>query len=234
MTEYADKFISIPETKNALKGEPMEALPLLTLKRLPMYLEALYRFKKAGLKMVSATKIAVFTDVHMTQVRKDLAYTGVVGTPKIGHRIDELIQAIEECLNWNDISSCFLVGVGHLGKALMGYTELSKKGLRIITAFDNNPELASTYYQGIMIHPMSKFSNLLSRLHVHIGILTVPAECAQEVADEMVKGGIIAIWNFTPARLVLPEDIIIENIDMSSSLAVLSRRVAERLHHLNS
>lgn len=212
----------------------MQAIPLLTLKRLPQYLEALYRFKKAGLKMVSATKIAVFTDVHMTQVRKDLAFTGVVGVPKIGHKIDTLIQAIEECLNWNDISSCFLVGVGHLGKALMGYSELSKKGLRIIAAFDSNPDLAGTYYQGILIHSMYKFENLLSRLHVHIGILTVPAEAAQKIADNMVANGIIAIWNFTPVRLNLPEHIIVENIDMSSSLAVLSRRVAERLHYQNS
>lgn len=208
----------------------MDAIPLLTLKRLPKYLEALYRFKRAGLKMVSATKIAVFTDVHMTQVRKDLSYTGVVGVPKVGHKIDPLITAIEDCLNWNDVSSCFLVGVGHLGKALMGFQELHKKGLRIIAAFDANPALAGTYYQGIQIHSMEKFTNLISRLHVHIGILTVPAEVAQEVADQMVANGVIAIWNFTPAKLNLPDDIIIENVDMSSSLAVLSRRVAERLH----
>lgn len=208
----------------------MDAIPLLTLKRLPKYLEALYRFKRAGLKMVSATRIAVFTDVHMTQVRKDLSYTGVVGVPKVGHKIDPLITAIEDCLNWNDVSSCFLVGVGHLGKALMGFQELHKKGLRIIAAFDANPALAGTYYQGIQIHSMEKFTNLISRLHVHIGILTVPAEVAQEVADQMVANGVIAIWNFTPAKLNLPDDIIIENVDMSSSLAVLSRRVAERLH----
>lgn len=212
----------------------MEAIPLLTLKRLPHYLEALYSFKKTGLPMVSATKIAEFTDVHMTQVRKDLAFTGVVGIPKVGHKINELILAIEQCLNWNDVSSCFLVGAGHLGKALMGYSELSKKGLRIIAAFDNNPEMSVTNYLGIQIHPMTKLSNLISRLHVNIGILTVPAEAAQEIADEMVDNGIIAIWNFTPTRLKVPSHIIIENIDMSSSLAVLSRRVAERLYHTNS
>lgn len=208
----------------------MEAIPLLTLKRLPQYLEALARFKKAGLKMVSATKIAVFTDVHMTQVRKDLAYTGVVGTPKVGHHIDELIQAIEETLNWNDISSCFLVGVGHLGKALIGYSELNKKGLQIVAAFDKDPALIGTTQQGLPVYSMDKFQNLLSRLHVHIGILAVPAEAAQEVAEQMVEGGIIAIWNFSNIKLKLPEHIIIENIDMSASLAVLSRRVAEHLH----
>ena len=207
----------------------MDAIPILTLKRLPVYLEVLYKFQKSGLKMLTATKIAECTDVHMTQVRKDLAYTGVVGTPKVGHRIEELTTAIEQCLNWNDVTSCFLVGVGHLGKALMGYSELSRKGLRIIAAFDLRPELCGSYLQGIPIYGMDKISNLLSRLHVHIGIITTPVEVAQDIADLMVENGVIAIWNFTTAKLSLPEDTIIENIDMSSSLAVLSRRVAERL-----
>ncbi len=156
-----------------------------------------------------------------------------MGTPKVGHNVENLIQAIEDCLNWNDTTSCFLVGVGHLGKALMGYQELNKKGLRIIAAFDSNPELAGTYYQGIPIHSMDKFCNLLSRLHVHIGILTVPASAAQDIADKMIDQGILAIWNFTPRELDLPPHIIIENVDMSSSLAVLSRRVAEALHVQN-
>lgn len=209
----------------------MDAIPILTLKRLSKYLETLYQLKKTGIRTVTATKIAVFTDVHMTQVRKDLSYTGVVGVPKVGHRINELISAIEQCLNWNDVTSCFLVGVGHLGKALMGYSELSKKGLSILAAFDINPEAAGSYLQGIPIYGMDRFSNLLARLHVRIGIITTPAEAAQEVADMMVANGVIAIWNFTQAKLELPEDIIVENIDMSASLAVLSRRVAEKLHN---
>ncbi len=209
----------------------MDSIPIMTLKRLPRYLEALYKFKRAGLKMVSATKIAVFTDVHMTQVRKDLAFTGVVGIPKIGHKIEELISAIEQCLNWNDASSCFLVGVGHLGKALIGYSELSRKGLKIIAAFDVNPELAGTELHEIPVYHLDKLSNLLNRMHIHIGIITTPADAAQEVADLLVANGVIAIWNFTPAKLNLPEEIIVENIDMSSSLAVLSRRVAEKLYN---
>lgn len=207
----------------------MEAIPLLTLRRLPQYLEALQRFKESGLKMVSATKIAEITDVHMTQVRKDLAFTKAVGTPKVGHNIDELIRAIERTLNWNDLSSCFLVGAGHLGKAIMGYTGLSQKGMRIIAAFDNDPQVMGASFNGIPIHSLDKLGNLLSRLHVHIGILTVPAADAQAICDEMIANGILAIWNFTSAILNVPQDIIVENIDMSSSLAVLSRRVAERL-----
>ncbi|HRY83837.1 MAG TPA: redox-sensing transcriptional repressor Rex [Candidatus Cloacimonadota bacterium] len=207
----------------------MNAIPILTLKRLPVYLDLLYKYQRAGMKTVSATRIADSTDVHMTQVRKDLAFTGVVGIPKVGHRITELISAIEQCLNWNDVSSCFLVGVGHLGKALLGYSELSRKGLRIIAAFDLHPETTGEYLHGVPIYGMEKMPNLLSRLHVHIGILCTPSEAAQEVAEQMLAGGVIAIWNFTPVKLDLPEDVIIENIDMSSSLAVLSRRVAERM-----
>lgn len=208
----------------------MDAIPILTLKRLPRYLELLQKYQREGALSVSATKIADATQVHMTQVRKDLAYTGVVGVPKVGHRVDTLIQAIQDCLNWNDASSCFLVGVGNLGRALMGYQELSLKGIKIIAAFDNDPSLANTELHDIRIFPISKFENLLSRMHVHIGILTVPSDSAQATAEMMVAGGIIAIWNFTPIELKVPADIIVENVDMSASLAVLSRRVAERLH----
>ncbi len=211
----------------------MEAIPILTLKRLPQYLEVLYQFKKAGLKMVSATKIAIFTDVHMTQVRKDLAYTGVTGVPKIGHNIEELINAIELCLNWNDTSSCFLVGVGHLGTALLGYKALQGKGLKIVAAFDTNPEIVNTTINNIPIYNMDKFHNLAKRLHIHIGIITVPNESAQEIADLMIANGIVAIWNFSAVKLHTTEEIIVENVDMSASLAVLSRRLAEKLHNHN-
>ncbi|PKN71140.1 MAG: redox-sensing transcriptional repressor Rex [Candidatus Cloacimonetes bacterium HGW-Cloacimonetes-3] len=208
----------------------MDAIPILTLKRLPQYLDVLYQFKKAGLKIVSATKIAVFTDIHMTQVRKDLSYTGVIGVPKVGHKIDELISAIEQCLNWNDTSSCFLVGVGHLGSALLGYQELQNKGLKVVAAFDTNPALINTTIHNIPVFSLDKYADLADRLHIHIGIITVPVDHAQNIADLMIANGIVAIWNFTAIKLHADADVIIENVDMSASLAVLSRRLAEKMH----
>jgi len=207
----------------------MEALPILTLKRLPQYLELLQQYQREGLVTVSATRLADETGVHMTQVRKDLAFTGVVGIPKVGHRVADLIVAIERCLNWNDSSSCFLVGVGHLGSALLGYQELVKKGLSIVAAFDAAPELIGTTMHETKIYSLEKFRDLAHRLHIHIGILTTPAEVAQEVADLMISSGIVAIWNFTPIKLKVPAGIIVENVDMAASLAVLSRRLAERI-----
>ena len=206
----------------------MDAIPILTLKRLPQYLEVLHELKREGHSVVSATKIASITGVHMTQVRKDLAYTGVVGVPKVGHGIDDLIKAIGVCLNWNDISTGFLVGVGHLGSALLGYDDLPKMGLKIVAAFDNNPDKIGRKINDIPIIEMDKFGSLARRLRVYIGIITTPREHAQSVADLMISSGILAIWNFTTAHLTTPEDIIVENVDMTSSLAVLSRRLAER------
>jgi len=208
----------------------MNELPLLTLKRLPQYLELLYKYQREGLLAVSATRLADETGVHMTQVRKDLSFTGVVGVPKIGHQIAKLISAIETCLNWHDSSSCMLIGVGRLGSALLGYQELVRKGLSIVAAFDRDPSLAGTVVHETPIYPLSKFADLAQRLHIHIGIITVPAEAAQETADLMVSSGIIAIWNFTSVKLRVPAEIIVENVDMSASLAVLSRRLAEKLY----
>lgn len=207
----------------------MVSIPVLTLKRLPQYLELLHEFRKQGMQTVSATRLADMTGVHMTQVRKDLAFTGVVGIPKVGHKVEDLISAIERYLHWNDTSSAFLVGAGHMGSAILGYQELVNKGLSIVAAFDTNPALIGTKSNGIPIYGMERFANLCKRLHIHIGVLTVPAEKAQEIAETMVANGIMAIWNFTSIRLNLSPDIIVENVDMSASLALLSRRLSHKL-----
>lgn len=206
----------------------MISIPVLTLKRLPQYLELLYGFEQEGQDTISATRLAELTGVHMTQVRKDIALTGVVGIPKVGHKIKDLIESIESCLNWKDLSSAFLVGVGRLGSSLLGYSELKRKGLNIIAGFDSDPAVAGTLVDGVIIHSMDKFADLCRRMKVHIGILTVPADQAQATAELMVESGILAIWNFTSTLLQLDEKIIVEDMDMSASLAVLSRRLSEK------
>jgi redox-sensing transcriptional repressor len=206
----------------------MDKIPTSTLKRLPQYLEVLKQMRRAGLKSVSATKIAVFADVHQTLVRKDLAYTGIANVPQSGYYIKELYSAIERLLNWNDTSASFLVGVGHLGAALLGYQEFAQKGLSIVGCFDNDPEKIGTVMHGVPVHSALDFTTLALRDNVRIGIITVPPEAAQLIADIMVHSGIKAIWNFTPHKIIVPPDIIVEYVDMFASLAVLSRRLAEK------
>lgn len=206
----------------------MDRIPTSTLKRLPQYLEVLRQFTRAGLRETSATKIAVFTDYHQTLVRKDLSITGVNNVPQSGYNIKKLSRAIEDLLNWSDTSSSILVGVGHLGSALLGYQEFSRRGLSIVAAFDNDPDKIDKTTHGVPVYSVLDITNIAPKRHIKIGIITVPPESAQLVADLMIHSGIKAIWNFTPQKLHLPTDIIVENVDMFASLAVLSRRLAEK------
>jgi redox-sensing transcriptional repressor len=203
-------------------------IPTSTLKRLPQYLEVLKQLRRAGLKTVSATKISVFADVHQTLVRKDISYTGIANIPQQGYHIKDLYAAIEKLLNWNDTSSCFLVGVGHLGSALLGYQEFSQKGLSIVAAFDNDPDKIGAVVHGVPVHSALDFTSMAQAMKISIGIITVPPEAAQLIADIMVHSGIRAIWNFTPHKILVPPNIIVEYVDMFASLAVLSRRLAEK------
>ncbi len=203
-------------------------IPTSTLKRLPQYLEVLKQLRRAGLKHVSATKIAVFADVHQTLVRKDISFTGITNVPQQGYQIKELYSAIEKLLNWHDTSSCFLVGVGHLGSALLGYQEFSQKGLSIVAAFDNEPDKIGAVVHGVPVHSALDFTSMAQAMNISIGIITVPPEAAQLIADIMVHSGIRAIWNFTPQKILVPPHIIVEYVDMFASLAVLSRRLAEK------
>jgi redox-sensing transcriptional repressor len=206
----------------------MVKIPTSTLKRLPQYLEVLRQLKRAGLKEVSTTKISVFADVHPTLVRKDISFTNVVSDPKSGYKVSQLYTAIEALLNWNDTAASYLVGVGHLGSALLGYQEFAQKGLSIVAGFDNSPELINTVVHGIPVYSALDFSAMALKDNIRIGIITVPPESAQLIADIMVHSGIKAIWNFTPQKIIVPADIIVEYVDMFASLAVLSRRLAER------
>ncbi|HNX36862.1 MAG TPA: redox-sensing transcriptional repressor Rex [Candidatus Cloacimonadota bacterium] len=209
----------------------MDKIPTSTLKRLPQYLEVLKQFTRAGLKDVSATKIAVFADLHQTLVRKDLSYTGITNIPQNGYNIRKLSRAIEALLNWSDTSSSYLVGVGHLGSALLGYQEFSQRGLNIVAAFDNDTSKIGSTIHGVPVYSVLDITSMAPLHGIRIGIITVPPEAAQLVADLMVHSGVKAIWNFTPHKIHVPSDIIVEYVDMFASLAVLSRRLAEREAH---
>ena len=158
-------------------------------------------------------------------VRKDLAITGAVGRPRLGFQMDEIITAIEDFLGWSNTTDAFLAGVGNLGTALLGYQGFEQHGMRIVAAFDSSPELIGKKIHGKTILDIKKMPALARRMHVQIGVLTVTASVAQSVADAMIDGGIRGIWNFTPASLVVPDNITLQREDLASSLAVLSHRL---------
>ena len=164
------------------------------------------------------------------QVRKDLQYTGIVGKPKTGYAIRELIESIENFLGWNKVNEAFLIGAGNLGTALLGHERFSRFGLRIVAAFDTDPSKVGTRLYDKAVLAPDKLPDLAQRMGIHLGIITTPAEAAQKVADQLVEAGILAIWNFTPCRLRVPNNIFVHNEDLYSSLASLSWKLARRFH----
>ena len=197
-----------------------------TLKRLPFYLDLLKQKRELGIKNISSAQVAKELGLHDVQVRKDLATASKLGgKPKIGYEIEELIHDIEEYLGCHNINKAVLVGVGSLGKALLGYKGFKDYGLEIIGAFDTYSGIIGNEIKGILVHSMDRLKSFIEENNVHIGIITVPAQYAEEVCDALVNGGVQAIWNFAPTILKEREGVIIQTENMASSLAVLSRHL---------
>ena len=118
-----------------------------------------------------------------------------------------------------------MVGAGHLGYALLGYHGFKEYGVDIIAAFDNNPERVDKFINYKKVFSIDRLEEIVSRMQIKIGILTVPASVAQELADRMVNAGIKAIWNFAPLKINVPSDVVVQNENLASSLAVLSQKI---------
>lgn len=212
-----------------MSEDDSRSAPLPSVRRLPSYLRLLYDLQVRGGDQVSCTHIADALGLVSVQVRKDLSLTGIVGKPKVGYKIHELITAIEEFLGWNNIQDAFVIGAGCLGSSLLGYDGFSEFNLNVLAAFDVDPVKIGRPVHGKEVFPMEKLPNLVKRMHVLLGILTVPAASAQEAADAIVFAGMRGIWNYTNVKLRVPENVVVEDTKLSASLAALSSRLAESL-----
>ena len=192
-----------------------------TLKRLPFYLDLLKQKKEQSIEYISSSQIAKELGLHDVQVRKDLATASKLGgKPKVGYEINELIRDIEEYLGCYNTNKAVLVGVGSLGKALLGYKGFKNYGLEIVGAFDSYSGIIGEKIKGVVVHSLDSLPSFIEENNIHIGIITVPVEHAQEVCDKLVSCGVQAIWNFAPSILNVPEGIFIQTENMASSLAV--------------
>jgi redox-sensing transcriptional repressor len=200
-----------------------------TLKRLPLYHRFLKELLQRGQEFVSCTDIGEDLKLDPTQVRKDLEAAGIAGRPRIGYATAAVVDGIERFLGWKKVSEAFLVGAGSMGSALLGYRKFEECGLKIVAAFDSDPAKVGGKIHGKHVLALAKLTDLAQRMHVLIGIITVPAEQAQAVAELLVEGGVRAIWNFAPLRLRVPEHIIVHNEDLYCSLASLSQKLGQAL-----
>lgn len=200
------------------------------LHRMPGYLQVLRCLHAAGKEFVTATDIAEVMHLNKIQVRKDIAaISRRPGKPMVGFSVAELLADISEFLAYENVKDAVLVGAGALGGALCRYSGFANYGMNIVAAFDANPQLVGTQIGGCKVYPMEELGHICTRLNIMVGVITVPDHAAQQVCDELCQSGVRAIWNFAPAHLTVPEDVILQNENLVVSLTVLSKRLAERL-----
>ncbi len=200
-------------------------VPEPTLRRLPWYLAYAKLVLKEGETYISSTQIAKNIAVDASMVAKDLSFVNVSGRTRVGYDVKELVGVLEAFLGFTNSHKAFLFGVGSLGGALMHDNGLEQFGLEIVAGFDVKYELTGTNINKIPIHHIDRFSELQKQTDINIGVLTVPVDKAQSVSELMIEGGIQAIWNFTPYRIRVPENIIVQNTSIYAHLAVMFNRL---------
>jgi redox-sensing transcriptional repressor len=198
------------------------SVPKAVVSRLSLYLRELQHLVRDGKETTSSTQLGTLLGFTDAQVRKDLAYFGQFGYPGIGYRCEELIQAIKRILGTNRPWPLALVGLGNLGRALLGYRGFSHQGFRIAAAFDSDPHKVGTEIDGVVVYPLEQLADIATQRAIKLAILAVPASAAQGVADQLVAAGIEGILNFAPVTLALPPTVETIGVDLAIELEQLS------------
>ena len=200
-------------------------IPIPTLRRLPLYYQQLLQAHRNGEEYISSVELGKATGSAPEQVRKDLSFLTGQGKSRVGYETKKLAEIIEDYLGLMDDKEAVLVGAGNLGHALALYQGFAQYGFRIVVLFDNDPMKVNGKVGELKVLPVEKLTNLVERMGIRIGIITTPPLPAQEIAEMMIAGGIKAIWNFSTAHLVVPEDVLVRNVDLSLELAVISHYI---------
>jgi len=196
-----------------------KSIPSITINRLSIYHRCLEKIletqNEEDLKIISSFKIEEMTGINSAQIRKDLAYFGEFGKRGLGYPLIDLSRELKKILGLDKKWSVIIAGAGNLGKALVKYKGFQKRGFIIKGIFDNNPSKIGKKIGHIFIYNIKEIEKIVQTENISIGIIVVPADSAQEVADKMVVGGIKAILNFAPVHIFLPPEIKIYNVDLS-------------------
>lgn len=206
-----------------------EKISKATLARMPLYLHFLQAEDMKGELYISSTVIAQAISVSPVLVRKDLAFvSSEAGRPRLGFPISRLIVDIEKLLGYNHLSDAVIIGAGGLGRAILGYEGFKSNGLNVVAAFDVDKRLFGTLVSGKKIYSMSHLKKFVQERKIRIGIIAVPKAAAQTALDALVAAGVQAVWNFAPAPLRAPKDVLLKTEDLAASLAMLAAKLYKR------
>ena len=202
-------------------------IPEMTIRRLSVYTRCLLQLEEDGVKTISSRDLAERFALNSAQVRKDLAYFGEFGVRGIGYYVSGLKAELQRILGLDREWPVALVGFGNLGSALFNYRGFSRQGFRIAAIFDDDTAKSNREVDGVPIFPSALLGREIKVRGIHIAIVAVPAEAAQTVTDQLVAAGIKAVLNFAPARLKVPRDVRLKDVDLSIELETLSFYLAK-------
>ena len=202
-----------------------DIIPEPALRRLPWYLAYVSMLREQKVEFVSSTQISRELKVDASQIAKDLSFLNIKGKTRIGYEVASLEKELEDFLGFRRGHNALIVGVGSLGAALIQDTGLSRYGLNIVAGFDVNPNIIGRTLCGIPVFDVKELALRRRQFSADIGIVTVPVEKAQEVADNLVEAGVKALWNYTPYRIRVADNIVVQNTSIYAHLAVMYNRL---------
>jgi redox-sensing transcriptional repressor len=202
-----------------------ESIPNPAVRRLSLYLRQLETFERKGRRTISSKQLGESLRLTDAQVRKDLAYFGQFGHPGIGYRVADLIVELRKILGTDKTWAVVLVGAGNIGRAMSGYRGFDRKGFRLVAVFDNDQTKAGRRLGPFTIQPLAEMGQTVRQQSVRLAILAVPADNAQEVADQLIDAGVRGLLNFAPVSLVVPKNVALQTVDMAVQLEQLAFQV---------
>ncbi len=199
--------------------------PKAVVGRVSLYLRQLEAFERQGFSTVSSDRLGSALGIKNAQVRKDLAFFGQFGYPGVGYRTEEMIPALRHILGIDRDWPLAMIGMGNLGRALLRYRGFRTRGFQIVALFDNDARKVGQTHEGLTVEPIEMLRQIVPARRITLGVLSVPADAAQRVADQMVASGILGILNFAPVPLTVPPAVNVVAVDLSLQLEHLAYKV---------
>ena len=199
-------------------------IPRPTVKRLSLYLREVERRLSAGSVTISSRQLGDALNIADTQIRKDLGHFGQIGRSGVGYQAQDLAATLRQILGLDRSWPTVLVGAGNIGQALLAYPPFALRGFKILAAFDRSPEVIGQEFEGVLVHSMEVMETFVREQQIHLGLVAVPSEAAQEVAGQLVRYGVRGILNFAPTRLDIDAGVV--SVDLSRSLEMLAFQVS--------
>ena len=203
-----------------------EPVPNPAVRRLSLYLRQLEAFKRKDRRTISSKQLGESLGLTDAQVRKDFAYFGQFGHPGIGYRVDDLIAQVKRILGTDKTWNVLLVGAGNLGRALLAYKGFDQKGFRLVAVFDADPSKVGKRQASFTIQPLSELADTVHKQAIKLAMIAVPADSAQDVADQLVAAGVRGLLNFAPVSLTVPPEVALNAVDLAVQLEQLSFQVS--------